>query len=150
MQRAGQLSLRAPLFLLCFLVLFAGAVGIGGAGPKSSTKTGQNSKTVTVTEEESGSQISLARGATLIVRLEVTSGTGYSWLVAKDGAPQLKATGKPYTEKPKDSKPGAAVVQVFRFRAVQPGAAGLELHYQRAWEKDKPPARTFTLELNIP
>jgi inhibitor of cysteine peptidase len=148
MQSAGQHSLRALLFLFCFLVPFAGAAGIGGTDSNSSTKTAQSS-TVTVTEKENGSEISLARGATLIVRLEVTSGTGYSWLVTKDGAPQLKAAGKPHTEKPKGSKPGAAVVQVFRFRTVQSGAAVLELHYQRPWEKDKPPARTFTLELNI-
>jgi inhibitor of cysteine peptidase len=145
-----QPGFRAHHILLFILVLSIGTVVLAVARPLLSPKVALRTSGLVATEKDNGKEVSVPKGINFVVSLEITSGTGYGWTLAKDGAPLLKLIGKPQIEKPKDSMPGATQRQVFRFHAMDSGSANLELHYARPWEKDKPPARTFTLKVNIP
>ena len=105
--------------------------------------------TVTVKAKDKEGKVKLARGDTLEVRLPSNRTTGFSWQVAKIEKERLKAQGKPVYERPKKPLPGAGGVEVFRFTAEAAGKSELELIYKRPFEKDKPPAKTYKLTVEI-
>jgi inhibitor of cysteine peptidase len=109
-----------------------------------------DAKTITVSEKDSGTKVKLAKGDTLVVRLEVQGGTGFTWKIAKNDDAVLKSQGKPEVERPEKPKPGGKVTHIYRFTAEKAGAAELEMHYARPFEKDKAPAKTFKLTLEAP
>jgi inhibitor of cysteine peptidase len=150
MRTDPQPGFRAYHILLFILVVSIGTVVLAVARPLLSPKVALRTNGVVATEKDNGKEITVPKGSTFAVSLEITSGTGYAWNIAKDGAPLLKSIGKPQIEKPTDSMPGATQRQVFRFQASDSGSANLELRYARPWEKEKPPARTFTLKVNVP
>jgi inhibitor of cysteine peptidase len=76
------------------------------------------------------------------------AGTGFSWEVSKNDAALMEMKAKPSIERMGD-KPGGAQLQVFRFQAKAAGKNDLELIYRRPFEKDKEPARTFKLTIQI-
>ncbi|HEY7543787.1 MAG TPA: protease inhibitor I42 family protein [Blastocatellia bacterium] len=105
--------------------------------------------TVTVTDKDNGKKISLAKGNMLIVRLEARPGTGYGWQVAKNEADKLKPEGEPTLEPPDKEVMDGIEHQVFRFKAISEGTITLELHYVRPWEKEAPPEKTYSIEVQI-
>ena len=102
-----------------------------------------------VTDKDNGRQIEVAKGSTLVVRLEATPGTGHGWQVMKINADLLQPIGEPRFENPRQGEPGAVEQQVFRFKAQASGSTVLEMHYRRPWEKDVPPLRTYDIRLTI-
>ena len=110
---------------------------------------GAEARTVTVTEKDSGTETVLARGDTLAVSLPATSGTGYVWQVAKVESSILAQAGNATFEHDQKAMPGAMWHQTFHFSASAAGAAMLELRYLRPWEKDTPPAKSFTLNVLV-
>jgi inhibitor of cysteine peptidase len=123
------------------------AVLVGGAGRADDPQ--EKGKTVTVTEMDKDAKVKLAKGDTLVLKLGMRSGTGFTWAVGKGDDARLKPLGKPTTEKPKKPLPGGPVIQVFRFEAVAAGDARLEMWYKRPFEKDKEPAKKFTVAVTI-
>lgn len=55
---------------------------------------GNQSKTVTVTDDDEGGSVTLRQGDTLVVKLRNTAGIGYIWSVAQNNADLLRPTGK--------------------------------------------------------
>ena len=139
-----KLSWRGACLIFCIV----GAFSLAASPQTPNTKSSSNQELV-ITDKDNGAQETVPKGGTIVVHLEVTGGTGYSWALAKNGAPQLKALGKPFMEKPKDSRPGATEIQVFRFKAVSAGSATVEFHYARPWEKDTPAAKTFQVQIAV-
>lgn len=133
---------------ICLMVCILAAFSVAAIAQTPTTKS-PPSPTVVVTDKDNGGQVSIAKGGVVVVRLPVTSGTGYSWAVAQNGALQLKPLGKSSMEKPNDPKPGATETQVFRFKAVAVGSTTLEFHYARPWEKNTPPAKTFQARITV-
>lgn len=133
-------------FALPMLVLLF-ASGIGLAVFEDNLALANDAKTVTVTEKENGAKVKLAKGDTLVVRLEVQSGTAFGWKIAKNDDKVIKPPGKPEIERPDKPKPGGKVTQIFRFSAEASGNCELELHYVRPFDKDKAPAKTFKLSV---
>jgi inhibitor of cysteine peptidase len=117
-------------------------------GDKKEEKKG-NTVTVTVKAKDKEGKAKLARGDMLEVRLPSNRTTGFGWQLAKYDKDKLKSQGKPEYEKPKKPLPGAGGVEVFRFTAEAAGKTELELVYKRPFEKDKPPARTYKLTVEI-
>jgi inhibitor of cysteine peptidase len=105
--------------------------------------------TVTVTDEDNGREVSIARGATLILRLEVRPATGYAWRIAQNDSDYLKAQGEPVFEQPGGERAGETEQQVFRFTALASGSTTLKLDYVRGWEKGVAPVKTYTIKVNI-
>jgi len=123
-----------------------------GVGPQEKGKQdkGQEEKGKTVTlKKEKDAKVKLAKGDKLVLRLKMQGGTGFSWTVGKNDKEKLKPLGKPKTEKPKKVLPGGAVTQVFRFEAVADGSVRLEMWYKRPFEKDKKPAKKFSVAVEI-
>jgi inhibitor of cysteine peptidase len=128
------------------LAVFAGASS-PAAGPQDKGP-GQKGKTVTVTEKDKDAKVKLAKGDTLELKLRMQAGTGFTWVVGKGDEDKLKPLGKPTTEKPANL-PGGGVTLVYRFEAVVPGMAQLEMWYKRPFEKDKEPAKKFRVTVTI-
>ena len=105
--------------------------------------------TVTVKAKDKEGKVKLARGETLEVRLLSNRTTGFGWQIGKYDKDKLKSLGRPTYERPKKPLPGAGGVDVFRFTAEAPGKTELELVYKRPFEKDKPPAKTYKLAVEI-
>lgn len=93
-------------------------------------------------EPDNGSDIFLAQGDAIQVRLNSNPSTGYAWTVASI-APSVLAAGQPKFEPAEKPKPGAPGTQVFPFRVVGGGGVFLELVYARPSEKETPPARRW-------
>jgi predicted secreted protein len=115
-------------------------------GTQPSTKPAATSM-VTVTDAESGKDVDLASGQTLQVKLKMVAGTGYAWTVEGDPAPlKLAKTSKQQLH---PGKPGAQQLAVFTFSPSSAGMATLTMVYRRSWEYNVPPAKTFTLRVNV-
>lgn len=105
--------------------------------------------TVTVTDEDDGREVSIVKGGTLILRLEASPGTGYSWQVVENNPEYLKAQGESVFEPREGERPGDTEQQVFRFTALASGSSVLKLHYARVWEKGKAPMKTYSIKVQI-
>lgn len=92
---------------------------------------------------DNGSDIFLAQGEILQVRLPSNPSTGYTWSIAGNSPSVLRPTGEPKYDAPEKGKPGAGGTQTFEFRVVGGGGAFLDLVYRRPSEKDAPPARRW-------
>jgi predicted secreted protein len=104
-------------------------------------------KTLTVTEQQNGTEIRLKRNQTLIVELSDQPGTGYGWQVARADGVHIKSLGK--SDVSGEEKPGGVSRQRFQFAAGQPGTTTLELRYARRWEQSKKPAKTYVLKIQV-
>jgi predicted secreted protein len=93
------------------------------------------------------SQISVKAGAPFQIRLDVTSGTGYTW------APQALPPGLTLLgnfQTPRGTRmPGGRGQQVLVFRAADVGSLKLTLRYSRPWERGAKPAKVQTFELTV-
>ncbi len=94
-------------------------------------------------EPDNGSDIFLAQGDAIQVRLPSNPTTGYSWSVAANAPSVLAPVGEAKFEPAAKPLPGAAGTQRFEFRVVGGGGAFLELVYARPFEKDALPARRW-------
>ena len=96
------------------------------------------------------------KGQVFKITLAANHTTGYRWVLA--ALPPAKVvklvnnTYEPAGAKDKDGKPllGAGGREVWTFQAVGRGTAFISLHYVRPWEKDKPPAKSRSLEVRVP
>ena len=101
---------------------------------------------ISVTQEQNGGSVELKTGGILEVRLESNPSTGYSWQVVGLQGNVLEQQGEAeYKAESALPKPGSGGVEIFRFKALQPGELALRLAYSRPWEKDVEPIETFEL-----
>lgn len=106
-------------------------------------------KTVKVDEASKKEKIHLHSGQELRVTLNMQAGTGYFWKVDKNDDKVLRPQGKPLIKAPQKELVGAAQTVEFRFLAMQPGRSELIIHYERPFEKNAKPARTFRLKVEV-
>jgi inhibitor of cysteine peptidase len=106
---------------------------------------------VTVDASRNGTAMTLATGATLVVRLDANRTTGFAWTWSASTPGVLTAAGEPAYESAAApaGTAGAGGAQVFSFTAAAPGTTTLRFAYARAWEKDVPPARTVTYDVTV-
>ena len=104
--------------------------------------------TITVTKEQGGREIALKVGDTLQIELPSRGGTGYSWFVEANGAPCLKLMSQS-TRAAQEPRPGAPVMQVWRFKAQKPGATEIKMAYYRPWEGVGKAVDHFHVKLHI-
>lgn len=102
-----------------------------------------------ITDKDAGKPVTLAVGQELTVTLESNATTGFAWEVAGLNAAVLEQVGEPEYKAPQSGLVGAGGVQIFRFKAKAAGQVELKLNYRRAWEKDVPPAKTFTVTVVV-
>jgi len=104
---------------------------------------------VTVSEQDDGQTVEVARKGTLVIRLKSQLGTGYGWQVVKNDNRRLRLLGRPEQENSQGGLPGGEEHQIFRFKALRSGTTLIELRYVRPWERDARPLRSFRLRIRI-
>ena len=101
-----------------------------------------------LTQADNGRSVELSPGEVLVLSLESNPTTGYTWEIDKNDSAILQPLGEPgFT--PESKAMGAPGQQVFRFKAAAHGQTSLTLIYHRSWEKDVPPAQTFSIEVVV-
>ena len=91
--------------------------------------------------------IKVHKGDTLLVKLQMASGTGFVWQVS--GKPNFCEQGDTKYEHIKSSMPGAPLMEIMSFSMTASGVEDIVFIYHRPFEKDKIPAKTKTLHLII-
>jgi predicted secreted protein len=140
---------QTPAWAALALGVAVFAAGTASAGGPQDQEKKVKDKAVTLTEKDNDTKVKLGRGETLLVKLPMQGGTGFTWVVGKSDDERLKAKGKPTAEKPAKPRPGATVIQVFRFEAAAPGTVRLEMWHKRPFEKDKKPAKIYAVTVEI-
>jgi inhibitor of cysteine peptidase len=137
--------------LLAGLVLLLALPLLAGADKKPDKDRGdKEKKAVVVTAKQDGKTVTVAKGGTLQVKLEMRAGTGFIWVVEKVDKKVLEQKGKYTTEKIKGARPiGGPRLQVYTFTGKGTGETKLVLFYKRPFEKDKEPAKKFTVTVKV-
>jgi predicted secreted protein len=102
---------------------------------------------LTIDESQAGKIIEVAKGQKLTVSLRWKPSSGYDWAVTKSppalGTPDAAVVSA-------GDVPGAYGQRRFTFTskdALPPGEHAVEFAYRRDFEKDKPPAKTFSFKV---
>jgi len=103
---------------------------------------------VTLTEKDNGSVITLRSGQGLQIILTGNLTTGYSWNIVSIDQTILEQVGKK-DYKPESNRIGAGGHATFLFKAAEKGKTILKLAYCRVWEKDIPYEKMFTVTLSV-
>lgn len=131
-----QNSLRPGFALLLLLTLLLTACGSGGE--------------IEFDINDSGSQVEVKKGQTLVISLESNPSTGYSWDVMEIDESILKQDGESeFISSQSGDIVGAGGVELLRFETTGVGITYLELGYRRVWEEDVEPLMLFTLSVVV-
>ncbi|HXG78010.1 MAG TPA: protease inhibitor I42 family protein [Methyloceanibacter sp.] len=114
---------------------------------------GQETKEVVFEGEATSLSVSIAPGDVLHVKLAALPSAGFNWrlLSADPSVIVLEETRSEKSEGGTDRPPkiGGPASQLFIFKAHGEGETKAVFVYARPWEKDKPPARTATLNVKV-
>lgn len=101
-----------------------------------------------ITEDANGTEIDLAVGETVEVRLEENRTTGFKWVLESpsEGEGVCALVGDDFEKGKAIGQPGT---HRWEFRAEKAGSGTIALSYQRPWEKNQLPARSFTLKVRV-
>src|SRR5690242_1201136 len=114
----------------------------------ATTKVPATPKQIQVTEDDQGKYFTLAPGDSLIIVLASNPSTGYAWEVKSVDHPVLLLAGEPVFKADSD-KLGAPGKTTLILNGVTTGSQALTLLYQRSFEKDAKPLKTFTINVTI-
>nr|WP_298174197.1 protease inhibitor I42 family protein [uncultured Pseudomonas sp.] len=97
-----------------------------------------------ILQKQSQCPLHLSSGQLLMLTLPSNPTTGFRW-VLRDGAETvLESLGPEVYSNPEDAGlVGSAGLSTWRFNVKQAGAGHLRLAYQRPWETEVAPAKTF-------
>jgi len=137
-----MLGSTLALFALLVVARFA-------AKANSQDASGQKPAIVILTDANNGKSFTLNPGDSLVFRLPVRNGTGYTWQIVKSKQQIVTLQGEPSRDPPPSAMPGAAADQIFHFVAQKNGKTKLEFEYLRPWEKHEPPAKTFYVTIVV-
>ena len=110
------------------------------------------SKTYEMTRDDNGKTLKVKVGDVVSVKIRSNPTTGYSWaqIAGKTDEKVLKSNGGEYKV---DEHPAGMVgvggSETWTFTALAPGKTDISLGYARPWEKDKEPAQTFKLTVEV-
>ncbi len=94
-----------------------------------------------------GRSIEVRAGDSVEISLAENQSAGFRWNVASGGEPACTLV-QDYVEA-HALPPGREGVHHWQFRAEQVGVGTIKLAYCRPWEQDRPPSRTFSLEVRV-
>jgi predicted secreted protein len=117
------------------------------ASPALSDAAPADNVTVTVAADQTDGEASLNVGQALLVRLPGSRGTGHSWSLADDTAPELQLV-EQRTEGPTGRVLGGTQVQVFELLANASGTKSVTFNYVGPGAASEV-AKTYTLTVTI-
>jgi inhibitor of cysteine peptidase len=103
---------------------------------------------IQVTEADQGKKFTLNMGDSLVIVLDSNPSTGYAWVVKSVDEPVLSLAGEPVF-KVDSGKLGAPGKTTLTFKTMSSGFQELTLFYQRSFEKDAQPLKTFTINVTV-
>lgn len=103
---------------------------------------------ITLTEADSGRATQIARGQTLVIRLNSNSTTGYRWSLKPVPTPVLTSLGEP-SYAPAGGAIGGGGVETWSFQASGSGQQELRFEYRRPWERDVAPVRALSYTITV-
>jgi inhibitor of cysteine peptidase len=98
-------------------------------------------------EAENGQTIAIPVGELLEIALPESPSTGYGWQLRAAETAHYVLRGDTYEGLPGGIGQGGT--HRWQFAALQPGLDTIALEYRRPWETSRPPARTYTVTLQI-
>ena len=105
---------------------------------------------VVLSETDDGKTIEVNDAKSVVVKLTGNPSTGYTWLVAKvEGTALQQVGGVQYEAGGGPGVVGAGGTFQATFNVTASGEAKIALEYRRSWEKDKAPAKTFSVTLKV-
>ncbi len=112
---------------------------------------GNGPKLLELNEADNGKSVKAIALARIFIRLRGNPTTGYTWQLAEQPSAVLGPLGDPEYAPDRQTPVavGAGGTFTFSFRAAKPGSGSIRLVYRRPWEKDKPPAQTFSLAVEV-
>jgi len=131
-----------------FCLIVALLVSLGGVTSAASPPAGAGPLEIQVTERDHGRTVDL-NGEVLVLNLESNPSTGYGWQVQGPGSGILRRLDATEWLPDTPGKLGGAGTEVLRFAATSRGRATLNLVYARPWETAAPPAKSFSLEVDV-
>lgn len=116
--------------------------------------TAKKQQVIAITEKNDKQTVAVTAGDKVEIRLPSNITTGYGWrvesvsatTVKQDGAVTYISSPQPPNGPPVLGRGGESVV---KFDAVSAGTVTIKMEYTRPWEKNKPPAKTFTITLDV-
>jgi inhibitor of cysteine peptidase len=119
--------------------------------PPAAAPAAQPGNWLDIRSDDNGKRARVPLGKNILIRLPGNPTTGYTWQASGVSSAAVRMLGQPqFSAAPAtQGKVGAGGTYSFKFQAVQPGAATIKLVYLRPWEKNKPPAQTFTVTLDV-
>jgi predicted secreted protein len=119
-----------------------------GAFAFSNCKAAKPKRVIAVTfSGEKQKTIRVHIGDTLLIKLQMTSGTGFVWQVS--GKPKFCKQGDTKYEHIKRNMPGAPLFEIMSFDITATGVEDIVFIYHRPFENNGVPAKTKTLHLIV-
>ncbi len=97
---------------------------------------------------DSGSSVRAAVGDRLLIRLVESPTNGYLWAADEFPTSVLALLGSEFTRAP-ESQLGGGGLRTFTFGVLDLGRGEVRLRLRRPWERDRPPAQEFALEVQV-
>jgi inhibitor of cysteine peptidase len=129
---------------------FAMAATGGSPAPTPTPTATPAHTTVNINASDSGNQITLNAGDSLIVTLDSnTASTGFSWTNASiSNASVVKEISRTFKE-PDSKLIGASGQDIWTFKALEKGTSTISMNYSRPWETGVEPAATFNVTVIV-
>lgn len=109
---------------------------------------GEKEEKTEETKEPTSTTVQSEVGDGFTVRLESNPSTGFAWVVGQQPDTKVvELNGSVFAGG--GSKPGTPGHQLFMFKSVGEGSTKVVLDYERPWEKDTPPAKTYTVDVTV-
>lgn len=109
---------------------------------------------LSLSEKDNGASVETEKGKLIEVRLAGSMGTGYSWQLLNEPHKDLAFTMEKEPEifplsSNREDITGGPDETVFLLKAMETGKAKLRFVYIRIWEQDKPPAKEFSVDVDV-
>lgn len=108
-----------------------------------------------LTAEDDGTTHAMVVGQEIVITMEGSPGTGYSWYDETQSAVVELQDGEGPEGKGIPAKPdepvrmGGGAKYRAVFKAIKPGKGTITLEYKRIWEKNKAPAKTVVINIQV-
>jgi inhibitor of cysteine peptidase len=132
------------------LMVVAAIALIGCSAKQKNVSTPTNTgSAISITEQDSGKSIEMAKGQTLFMRLPSNPTTGYQWTLQGNAAPLELIKSDFASDSQAKNMVGVGGTQSFQFTAKSVGQTVVKLEYRRPWEKDTAAAKTFIVTVVV-
>ncbi len=101
------------------------------------------------TIDDNGKTVNLTTDDPFEIDLAGNASTGYSWKILPYDSAVIKQVGEPVFKSNDGGAVGSGGMITFKFQTIADGQTDLKLIYQRRWEENEPPTRTFEMKIVV-